>query len=69
MVRQERTRCVLEALEPWLRMKIHLISRKTKLAEAIRCALSRWQGLCCSSRTVASRSTAKLSSAPSVRLL
>ena len=31
--------------EPWLRAKLGLISQKTKLAEAIRYALSRWEGL------------------------
>ena len=46
IVRQERTRPLVEALEPWLRAKLQLISQKTKLAEAIRYALSRWQGLC-----------------------
>jgi hypothetical protein len=45
-VRQERSRPLVEALEPWLRMKLQLISQKTKLAEAIRYTLSRWQGLC-----------------------
>ncbi|NLF29300.1 MAG: IS66 family transposase [Planctomycetes bacterium] len=45
-VRQERTRPLIEALEPWLRQKLSLISQKTKLAEAIRYALSRWAGLC-----------------------
>jgi transposase len=44
--RQERTRPPIEALEPWLREKLSLISQKTKLAEAIRYALSRWPGLC-----------------------
>ena len=32
-------------LEPWLRAKLGLISQKSKLAEAIRYALSRWEGL------------------------
>jgi hypothetical protein len=32
-------------MEPWLREKLSLISQKTKLAEAIRYALSHWQGL------------------------
>ena len=31
--------------EPWLRAKLPLISQKSKLAEAIRYALSRWEGL------------------------
>ena len=44
-VRQERSRTILEELEPWLREKLALISQKTKLAEAIRYALSRWEGL------------------------
>jgi transposase len=45
-IRQERSRPLVEALEPWLRQKLALISQKTKLAEAIRHALSRWSGLC-----------------------
>src|SRR5262245_16653669 len=44
-VRQERSRPLVEALEPWLRDKLQLLSQKTRLAEAIRYALSRWQGL------------------------
>jgi len=44
--RQERSRPLVEALQPWLREKLSLISQKTKLAEAIRYALSRWAGLC-----------------------
>jgi transposase len=43
--RQERSRRVLEELEPWLRSKLALVSQKSKLAEAIRYALSRWEGL------------------------
>jgi len=43
--RQEKSRPILDALEPWLREKLTLISQKTKLAEAIRYALSRWDGL------------------------
>jgi transposase len=43
--RQERSRPLVEALPPWLREKLSLISQKTKLAEAIRYALSRWAGL------------------------
>ena len=45
-VRQQRSRSLVAALEPWLREKLALISQKTKLAEAIRYALSRWDGLC-----------------------
>ena len=44
-VRQEKSRPILDALEPWLRETLALISQKTKLAEAIRYALSRWKGL------------------------
>jgi transposase len=44
-VRRERSWPIIEALEPWLRDKLGLISQKTKLAEAIRYTLSRWQGL------------------------
>lgn len=45
VARQARSRPIVAALEPWLREKLGLISQKTKLAEAIRYALSRWQGL------------------------
>jgi transposase len=44
-VRQAQSRPVLEALAPWLRDKLQLISQKSKLAEAIRYALARWEGL------------------------
>jgi transposase len=44
-VRQDRSRPIIDDLEPWLRAKLALISQKTKLAEAIRYALSRWEGL------------------------
>lgn len=44
-VRQKRSRPVIDAIEPWLRAKLKTISQKGKLAEAIRYALSRWQGL------------------------
>ena len=43
--RQDKSRPILDELEPWLRTKLGLISQKTKLAEAIRYALSRWEGL------------------------
>src|SRR5271154_1974702 len=43
--RQDKSRLILDELEPWLRTKLGLISQKTKLAEAIRYALSRWEGL------------------------
>jgi len=44
-VRQDKSRPIVDNLEPWLRAKLALISQKTKLAEAIRYALSRWEGL------------------------
>lgn len=44
-VRQARSRPILDAMEPWLREKLALISQKSKLAEAIRYALTRWVGL------------------------
>ena len=45
--RQERSRHILNDFEPWLRAKLAIISQKTKLAEAIRYTLSRWNGLSC----------------------
>ena len=44
-VRQVRSRPIVEDLEPWLRAKLGLISQKTELAETIRYARSRWDGL------------------------
>jgi transposase len=44
-VRQDKSRPILDDLEPWLRAKLALISQKTKLAKAIRYALTRWNGL------------------------
>jgi transposase len=43
-VRHDRSRPIVDELEPWLRSKLTLISQKTKLAEAIRYALSHWEG-------------------------
>src|SRR5271166_5143102 len=43
--RQQRSRPLIDVLEPWLRTKLALISQKSKLAVAIRYALSRWEGL------------------------
>jgi transposase len=45
IVRQDRSRPIIDDLEHWLHAKLTLISQKTKLAEAIRYALSRWAGL------------------------
>jgi len=44
--RQERSRPIVAEFEPWLRARLALISKKSKLAEAIRYALARWEGLC-----------------------
>ena len=44
-LRQEKSRLILQALEPWLKAKLGLISQKTKLADATRYALTRWEGL------------------------
>jgi transposase len=44
-VRQARSRILVEAFEPWLREKLAIVSQKSKLADAIRYALSRWTGL------------------------
>lgn len=43
--RQQRSRPIIDALDLWLRGKLALVSQKSKLAEAIRYALSRWTGL------------------------
>jgi transposase len=43
--RQEKSRPLVEDLELWFRARLETISQKTKLAEAIRYALSRWPGL------------------------
>ena len=43
--RQARSRPLIEALEPWLKARLETLSQKSKLAEAIRYALGRWEGL------------------------
>jgi hypothetical protein len=45
LVRQQKSRPLADGFEVWLRAKLRLISQKIKLAEAIRYAFSRWQGL------------------------
>ena len=45
LIRQQKSRPLADAFERWLRAKLALISQKGKLAEAIRYALSRWEGL------------------------
>ncbi len=44
-MRQQKSRPLADVFEVWLRAKLALISQKIKLTEAIRYALSRWQGL------------------------
>lgn len=44
-IRQEKSRPIADSLAPWLTEQLGLISQKTKLAEAIRYTLSRWDGL------------------------
>jgi transposase len=44
-VRQARSRPNIDALDPWLREKLALVSQKSKIADAIRYALTRWSGL------------------------
>ncbi len=43
--RQQKSRPIIDSLAPRLREQLGYISQKTKLAEAIRYALSRWDGL------------------------
>lgn len=45
LIRQQKSQPLANAFEQWLRAKLALISQKGKLAEAIRYALSRWEGL------------------------
>ena len=44
ITRQQKIRPLADTFEQWLRAKLGLISQKGKLAEAIRYALSRWDG-------------------------
>ena len=45
VARQARSQPVVEGLAPWLGEQLSRISQKSRLAEAIRYALSRWAGL------------------------
>jgi transposase len=45
VARQKNSRPLLEAMDPWLKDRLATISQKTKLAEAIRYTLARWEGL------------------------
>lgn len=44
--RQRRARPLVDALHAWLQAKLAAVSGKSTIAEAIRYALSRWDGLC-----------------------
>ena len=44
-IRQARTRPILEAMKAWLEAKLRVVSGKSTVADAIRYALSRWEGL------------------------
>lgn len=44
-VRADRSRSVVEALKPWLEEQLERLSRRSRLAEAIRYALPLWEGL------------------------
>jgi transposase len=43
--RQERSKPIIEAFEPWLRANLERVSGKSPIAKAIRYALSHWAGL------------------------
>jgi len=45
LVRQQKSRPLADTFRKWLHAKLALISQKGKLADAIRYALSRWEGL------------------------
>jgi transposase len=53
--RQDKSRPILDALEPWLREKLALVSQKSKLAVAIRYARPPPDTHCCRPVLVASR--------------
>ncbi len=44
-IRQARAKPVVDALRPWLARQLEHVSRKSAMAEAIRYALARWEGL------------------------
>jgi hypothetical protein len=45
LIRQEKSRPLIEALQPWLQDQLGRISAKSKLAKAMHYALTRWQSL------------------------
>lgn len=66
-IRQARSRSIVDALAPWLRAKLGLVSQ-SKLAEAIATHSRVGRASVASSTTAASKSTPTWSSAPSDRL-
>lgn len=46
VLRRERAKPIVDELKTWLETKLTLVSQKSKIAEAIRYGLSRWEGLC-----------------------
>lgn len=46
VVRQERSRPALDAMNDWLQQTLRTLSQKSATAKAIRYALSRWEALC-----------------------
>jgi hypothetical protein len=45
-VRSQRAKPIVDDLKIWFETKLALVSQKSTIAEAIRYALSRWEGLC-----------------------
>jgi hypothetical protein len=45
-VRSQRAQPIVDTLKAWFETKLVLVSQKSTVAEAIRYALSRWEGLC-----------------------
>ena len=45
--RQERAKPAVDNLKAWFETKLAMVSQKSTIAEAIRYALTRWEGLCC----------------------
>ena len=45
-VRRERSRRLIDNLKNWMAQKLAMVSQKSAIAEAIRYAMRRWEGLC-----------------------
>lgn len=65
--RQTRSLPLVGAMKLWLEQQIGRVPPRGAIADAIRYALARWDGLCLFSMTDASRSTTTRSSGPSGR--